>query len=286
MEKMDYSCSSVGKIPGGEYGKVSVSGAAKAIGGLRCEALSVSGSLKVEGGIDCAGKAHVSGALKTSEKLAAGSLHISGVVTTGDEMECLDSLQISGVLNGEGDVSCKEGRVSGVCNLQSLHGESVTVTGILNADGDVEAENYVTTGRQVIKGLLNAEHIRINLTHLGFGASSCGNHIGSIGCCELTVLRGNVSDIEIDGHRIVIGNTAGETEDGVTVLFNRKVDGKYDRLEVGTIEGDDITLENTDAEVVRGRRVRIGAGCRIGSIEYAETLEVAEDSKVGAQTKV
>ena len=282
MEKMDYSCSSVGKIPGGEYGKVSVSGAAKATGGLRCETLSVSGSLKVEGGIDCAGKAHVSGALKTVERFAAGSLHISGVVTAGDKLECLDSLHISGVLNGEGNVSCKEGRVSGVCNLQSLHGESVSVSGILNADGDVEAENYVTTGRQVIKGLLNAEHIRINLTRLGFGASSCGNHIGSIGCCELTVLRGKVSDIEVGGQRIVTGGA----EDGVTVLFNRKVDGKYDRLEVGTVEGDDITLENTDADVVRGRRVRIGAGCRIGSIEYAETLEVAEDSKVGAQTKV
>lgn len=43
--------------------------------------------------------------------------------------------------------------------------------------------------------------------------------------------------------------------------------------QAGDIEGDDVDLEYTQADVVRGRRVRIGEGCSIGRVEYSESLD-------------
>lgn len=56
-------------------------------------------------------------------------------------------------------------------------------------------------------------------------------------------------------------------------------------LEVETIEGEDIDLESTKAELVRGRNVVIGAGCEIERVEYSGTLTVDKAAKVGEQVK-
>ena len=53
---------------------------------------------------------------------------------------------------------------------------------------------------------------------------------------------------------------------------------------IGSIEGDNIELENVEAEIVRGKYVRIGHGCRIGTVEYGENLE-AEPGTVGHSTQ-
>ena len=56
--------------------------------------------------------------------------------------------------------------------------------------------------------------------------------------------------------------------------------GSVSCSQVGDIEGDDVDLEYTQADVVRGRRVRIGEGCSIGRVEYSESLD-AWDGTVG-----
>ena len=59
---------------------------------------------------------------------------------------------------------------------------------------------------------------------------------------------------------------------------------RISRQETVTIEGDDIELENVEAEIVRGKYVRIGHGCRIGTVEYGENLE-AEPGTVSRSTQ-
>lgn len=56
------------------------------------------------------------------------------------------------------------------------------------------------------------------------------------------------------------------------------------RARIGSIEGDDIELENVEADIVRGKYVRIGHGCRIGTVEYGENLE-AEPGTVSRSTQ-
>ena len=57
-------------------------------------------------------------------------------------------------------------------------------------------------------------------------------------------------------------------------------------LEAELIEGDEIYLENTRADVVRGKQIEIGPHCKIGLIEYSESLKVHDNSDVGQQTKI
>lgn len=40
------------------------------------------------------------------------------------------------------------------------------------------------------------------------------------------------------------------------------------RLEASVIEGNEIFLENTKADFVRGRFIHIGSGCEIKHVEY------------------
>jgi hypothetical protein len=57
-------------------------------------------------------------------------------------------------------------------------------------------------------------------------------------------------------------------------------------LETSVIEADEIQLEDTRADVVRGRNVVIGAGCRIGLVEYADELRVDPDAEVKERKKI
>ena len=58
-------------------------------------------------------------------------------------------------------------------------------------------------------------------------------------------------------------------------MFSKKGVMKCDGL-----EGDEIELENTDANIVRGINVRILKGCTINKIEYTGEVEVDKDSMV------
>ena len=46
------------------------------------------------------------------------------------------------------------------------------------------------------------------------------------------------------------------------------------------IEGDNIVLEYTDADIVRGKNVVIGRGCNINKVEYTNEYKLKDDGKV------
>lgn len=200
-EHIDMKISGASSMPGGEYGRVSISGAGKVQGSLKCEELHCSGAAKVHGDVDCAGELRTSGAAKV-----AGSVH------------------------------CRALRSSGACRVS----------------GDVEAETAVLSGAVEIGGLLNAETVEISANR--------AVHISAIGGGTIRVLQ----------------------KDTATVLGIFHTSPGCARI--GSIEGDNIELENVEAEIVRGKYVRIGHGCRIGTVEYGENLE-AEPGTVGHSTQ-
>ena len=60
---------------------------------------------------------------------------------------------------------------------------------------------------------------------------------------------------------------------------------KSKHLDVELIKGDDISLEATIAQIIRGARVKVGRGCRIEAVEYSESLEVSPKATVQSQVK-
>lgn len=139
--------------------------------------------------------------------------------------------------------------ISGSGKVQgSLRCESLRCSGGARVSGGVEAESAHLTGSAVIQGLLNAETVEIS--------ASRGIRIGSIGGSSIRIYK--------------------PTQVSLLGLFH----GSVSCAQVGDIEGDDVDLEYTQADVVRGRRIRIGEGCSIGRVEYSESLD-AWDGTVG-----
>jgi hypothetical protein len=57
-------------------------------------------------------------------------------------------------------------------------------------------------------------------------------------------------------------------------------------LHTSQIEGDEILLEDTTADIVRGKRVEIGPGCNIESVEYSESLRVVDGATVRNRSRI
>ena len=133
-DKIDMKISGSSVMPGGEYGKVSISGSGKIQGSVKCDRLACSGSGKVAGDVvaqtvACSGAAQVEGSLDCREKLStsgsfsctgaiqaqeihcSGSFHAKGKVAGGD-------FRISGAFQAEQGVHCRDFRASGACQVQ------------------------------------------------------------------------------------------------------------------------------------------------------------------------
>lgn len=248
--KQNYHCASAGVISGGEYGEIHVSGGLKITGDVVCDSLHVSGSVKAASDLTC-GELCTSGSLATEGSLTAENAKISGGVKVENNLNITQRLSQSGGLKVEGDVELAEAELSGGLTCGGhLKAGTLSISGGLKCGGDVSAETFSCSGKAEISGLLNAETIVLTL-----GGRS---EIENIGCTSLKVKK----DFSVLG----IGAKSG--------------------LTVESIEGDTIELECTQAEVVRGKNVKVGKKCKIGRVEYSETLEILDGGEVEEQVKV
>lgn len=156
-------------------------------------------------------------------------------------------MKIFGTTEVGGNASIKKARVFGTLDVgDRFSGEDADIKGTLTVKGDTEFEIFKSTGSFDIKGLLNAGTIEVSLRY----GSSMANEIG--------------------GDKITVKKKS-------SILPFVKGRGS---LEAKVIEGDEIYLENTKADVVRGKIVRIGEGCEIGLVEYQNSFKADSDSVV------
>lgn len=210
--------------------------------------MKISGSSAMPGGeyrlVSISGSGKVQGSLRCESLRCSGSARVQGDVDCAGEIRCSGSSRVTG------DIACQELGCSGSTRCEgSLRANGrVHSSGALKVDGSLEAESVHLTGSAVIQGLLNAETVEIS--------ASRGIRIGSIGGSSIRIYK--------------------PTQVSLLGLFHSGISC----AQVGDIEGDDVDLEYTQADVVRGRRVRIGEGCSIGRVEYSESLD-AWDGTVG-----
>ena len=239
---------------------VSISGAGK-LGGGTYERVSISGAGKVTGDV-VADEIRISGVGKVDGRTEAREITASGSATFGDSVTA-EEMGVSGSSRVEGRLEAKELKCSGTCRVKgSISSEYVKSTGQLRVGGDLESAIFKATGGFHIGGLLSADKIDVRLG----------------GRCEAREIGGETIEIRRGGWK-----EKGLIIDGLVKLF---FGGGIAELRTEQIEGDDIFLEDTTAEIVRGKRIKIGPGCHIGTVEYEETLEVDPDAEVKRHTKV
>jgi cytoskeletal protein CcmA (bactofilin family) len=242
-----------------ERRSVSISGSGS-LGGGDYTRVSISGSGRVNGDL-VAEELKISGSGKVLGRTETGQITISGSGSFADAV-IVEEMRVSGSARVDGPVEVKELKCSGSFRAGGdVSGEYIKISGSLRVGGDVEADIFKASGGFEIGGLLSADKVEI---HLG----------------------GRCSVQEIGGEKIYVERTSslgGALINGLVKMFTG---GGAAELRSAQIEADEVHLESTIADVVRGKRIEIGPGCKIGSVEYTESLKVHADATVERQQKV
>ncbi|HEU5140114.1 MAG TPA: hypothetical protein VFT51_09075 [Bacillales bacterium] len=221
-------------------------------GGGLFHKVSIRGEGSVTGDLDCVefktfGEGRVNGHVKSE------SFHISGSSAIQGDLKA-EKMKVLGSSEVEGNVLSREVTIRGAMSVAgNLTGEHISVKGGLTVKGDCEAEIFEAKGKFNIGGLLHAEHVDIRLKD--------SNKVKEIGGRQIKV----------------------EKDNGLFGLGNHS---KAVRLTVDIIDGDEIDLEYTKAEVVRGNNVHIGPGCEIQLLEYQGQYRQAKDAEVKEYRKL
>ena len=245
---MDMRISGSGSISGGVYDNVRVSGSGNCQGDIKCKSFHGSGATHCRGSLECEQDLHISGSGHIDGDAKANEIHCSGSLHAGGGLEATVELHASGSCHVEKDC----------VSHGTLH-----ASGSLSVEGGIEAEKAVVSGKLLCKGLLNAEQVEMKL------GSRNPSKVGAIGGSQIIVEYGNFGDgngFYIFGLRF--GRAKEEGRRGII-------------LEVAeSIEGDVLNLEGVKTPLVVGKDVRIGDGCRIGTVRYSGMLEVSENAVV------
>jgi cytoskeletal protein CcmA (bactofilin family) len=243
-----------------ERKSASLSGAGKLSGGDYTR-VSISGAGKVTGDLK-AEEVRISGAGKVEGNVEATQLVVSGGASFAGSVVA-DEMSVSGAARIGEDAKVKELKCSGTFRVgRNVTADYVKISGHIHVGGDLESEIFKASGGFTIAGLLAADKIEVRL-----GGRCYAREIGGE---KIEVLRGGFRE-----HGILF--------DGLVRMFSGSGSAE---LKAGTIEGDDVELEDTTADAVRGKRIKLGPGCKIGNVEYSETLEAHSSAKIEKQTKM
>ncbi|GGE54236.1 polymer-forming cytoskeletal protein [Priestia taiwanensis] len=258
VKKGSIKMAGAGQAGGGDYDEVKIAGSGKIVGDVTCNELSSSGSGKVEGDVT-AEKVSISGSGRVLGNVNAKYFKVSGS-TKVDKTLTAEEAKASGALKIEGDAKVKQLHVSGSIHVVGgVYGELVDCSGDLKIGGNAEVEKLDVNGALRIDGSLNVGELNIRVN---------GNsRVKEIGGEKITIKQGSV-----------IGN-----------FVMRMVKSFFPTTNTFTaemIEGDEIYLEDTTAQIVRGNKIFIGKGCSIGTVEYKDSLEVVDGGKVEKETKL
>lgn len=237
--------------------------------------IRIAGSGTIEGGsygqVKIAGSGKITGDLEADEFSSAGSALAQGNLKakrfeTAGSFTCQGDLEVeegeaAGSFRVVGRLKATEMKLAGSAHCRSISGGYLRASGSLETQGNVEVETFRFRGSFKIGGLLSAEKVEIDLH----------------GPCEAPEIGGGKIEVRAGGKSL--GGLVGEV---LEALFGSS---KVRELRARVIEGDEVHLENTVAEVVRGGKVKIGPGCQVKRVEYTEALEVDPQAKVGEEVK-
>ncbi|BFH65527.1 hypothetical protein [Paenibacillus azoreducens] len=198
--------------------------------------------------------------------------------------KCLGNSEVKGSLHA-GNTSC-----NGTMKVaETMSSGSVKIQGELRVGNELTAESISVTGELAVGGRMSVEKARIT-GELHVNADCEMEELKVQGSVEVNgMLNAEQVDLKLYGHsrmRELVGGQITVKKHYSLPLIGKFIPGTEGALTAETIEGDTIVLENTRAAVVRGRRVMIGGGCRIGLVEYRDEFEQDQGSSVSQSAKI
>lgn len=220
--------------------------------GGRYDKISIRGEGMIVNNVESA-TYHIYGTSEAVENVKTGSVKVFGEAEVKGNMEAQDTLVMGTMMVG-GNAHLNKIKIFGLLEVgERLTGDEANIKGSISVNGDVEYETFDSSGGFEIKGLLTAETIKVGLRY------------------------GQSSAEEIGGGKITVKKRSNSL-----LPFGKEVGSLIAKV----IEGDDIYLENTKADIVRGNQVKIGPGCQIGVVEYRDDFTHDPKATIKTTTKI
>lgn len=266
MERLpDLEISGMGKMDGGHFNQINISGLGQISGDVEAERIVISGKGTINGNAAATHKIMISGMGTLKGHAKAGKVLSSGTAYVEGNLNAED-IEASGNLKVGGDVLTQHLSNDGRCRVgHHVKAHKIVSRGFLSVAGDLEAEEYDSKGSFSIDGLLNANVIDVEIH----------------GFCYAKEIGGEAIQVKLSRYH-------NWTIDFFSKLINPFLGNnrELDKLNADLIEGTSIALENTHAKVVRGNQVKIGPNCEIELVEYTESIEIDASSIVQQNVKV
>ncbi|MED5018403.1 bactofilin [Paenibacillus chibensis] len=233
---------------------LNLSGIGKAQGGSYSH-IRLDGMTKINGDTECI-TLDSNGTLTVEGALQSDTVSVNGTATVEGGLSA-NRVVLDGMVTVKAHAVCQDLlTVNGRLSIGSrLDGEKVEVFGSLKTRDDVQCEVFSVHGGFSVDGLLNAGLIDVKMNMP----------------CRAQ---------EIGGESIMIRRLKKFS------VLEQFVPSLSAKLQAHTIEGDEVDLEYTEAEIVRGNDVRIGPGCKIGRVEYKNRLKRDGDAVIGTAHQI
>ncbi|MFC4303761.1 hypothetical protein [Cohnella boryungensis] len=203
------------------------------------------------------GKVRIDGAGTVEGDISSDTFDSNGMTKIRGSL-LTDELDGDGILTVEGNLAAGNSLMDGNMKIRgSLKADSFAVNGVLSVKGDCEIESFRMEGAFDVKGLLNAGTADIKLHG-----------------------KGNVREIGVESIQV-----RRKSKSPWGKLLNWMLPRFSSELHAKVIEGDDIDLEYTEADVVRGNRIVIGRGCKIELVEYRTELKAHPSAIIGKEVR-
>lgn len=192
----------------------------------------------------------IDGKSKSLGKIKCDELKVDGYFTSYDDININTNCEVNGYQEVKGSIKGKYLEVNGRLSAEKeVSFDKVQVNGEFITLGDCKCEEFYLDGKVNISGLLSGDNLELNISKI--------NEIKEIGGEKLSVRRSK------SYYKVL--------------FFNMERKGK---LICNEIEADEIYLEHTECNIVRGRNIEIGEGCIIETIEYTGDLKENGNSKI------
>ncbi len=236
--------------------------------------VSISGAGSVSGGeygsVKISGSGKVNGDVKCQIFKCSGAASVEGNIDA-HEISC------SGACDFKGNVFTKSIHCSGSASMQSVEAGELRISGSAKVENSIKAKSVEISGGATVGGDISGETVEIYGGAVGVGGLISAESI-------LIELSGKCTASELGGTKIVVKEGHGNSYIqifGIKFGGSERAIGKFE-----TVEGDEISLEHCVVGTVRGAKVTIGKGCKIGRVEYTESLTATPDSEIKEQEKV
>ncbi|RED57253.1 hypothetical protein [Cohnella lupini] len=222
---------------------------------------TVKPNLLISGVSDAGGgdyeKVKIDGVGTIKGSIAAVNFDTNGMTKVLGDLRA-NIMDCDGMIKVDGHLTAGKSVVDGTLKVKgSLKAESLAVNGFLRIDGDCESEVLDLEGSFEVQGLLNAGRLNAVLQW-----------------------KGEAREIGVEFIKVRRTSKASWNK-----LWRWIMPKAVPGLKASVIEGDDIDLEYTEADIVRGNRIRIGKGCKIGLVEYRTELNAVSGAKIGKEVK-